>query len=452
MRARIMVLLLGLVVSLVLALGVPLALALAARQTENVLVDRRNDTERFAALAAQAVGDADRPWLASELSRYDEVYGISAVVLDRGGPVRAASRTAVPDLAADPAVRTALAGRRDELSRWVLPWQREPLVVAVPVVRAGDVVGAAVTVSPTDALRDRVAWLWAAVGAGEIVAVLLCVLVASRLARWVLRPVHRLDTAAHEIARGRFDARVADGGGPPELRRLTGSFNTMADAVQTSWQRQRRFVADASHQLRNPLNALLLRQEVLGMDLPAEHQADFDHARAEGRRLAQVLDELLALATAEETASPPQELSLAAVVDERLGVWRATAAAREIELRRRGTDVVGIADATALGSALDAIIDNAIKFSPEGSVVRVDIDTAEQEAVVRVTDKGSGLPQADLVRAGDRFWRSPQHENLPGSGLGLSITKTLLASFGGHLEISSGDRGLAVSLHVPRPD
>ncbi len=326
-------------------------------------------------------------------------------------------------------------------------------MVAVPVLRAGDVVGAAVTISPTTELRQRVAWWWALVAGGALVAVVVCTLLTSRLARWVLRPVHDLDAVAHDIAQGRFDARVGDAGGPPELRRLTTSFNDMADAVQTSWQRQRSFVSDASHQLRNPLSALLLRQQALEMDLPPELREDWASAQEEGRRLHRVLDELLALATAEQSVSPPAEISLGDLVDERIASWQPAAGQRGIGLERTGADDVrGFADPTALGSALDAVLDNAIKFSPEGGRVVVDVGTSDEDAVITVLDEGPGLAADELDRIGNRFWRSPRHQNVEGSGLGVSIAKALLASFGGALEARNRERrGLAVAVRVPVP-
>ena len=449
MRARITALLLALVVCLLLALSVPLALSIAARGTDGVFADRLNDTERFAGLAEQAMTDADLPWLTQELARYHEVYGITAVVLDRDGAVRASSSPTDPAIGSDPAVRAALAGRRSEPPRWVAPWEREPLVAAVPVLRAGDIVGASVTISPTAELRQQVALWWTLVAGGVLVAVVVCALFTTRLARWVLRPVHDLDTAAHDIAQGRFDARVAGSGGPPELRRLTTSFNDMADAVQTSWQRQRSFVSDASHQLRNPLSALLLRQQALGMDLPSELRAEWSNAQEEGRRLTRIRDELLALATAGESVSPPVEISLGELVDERLAAWQPIAAERGIGLERTGTDARGTADPTALGSALDAVLDNAIKFSPDGSPVTVHVETGE-DVVITVLDEGPGLAEDELDRIGNRFWRSPQHQNVEGSGLGVSIAKALLASFGGSLTAANRERGLAVAVHVPR--
>ena len=94
---------------------------------------------------------------------------------------------------------------------------------------------------------------WLLIAAGEIAAMLLAVGAALRLTGWVLRPVRVLDATTHDIATGRLKSRVAAAGGPPELRRLARSFNEMADNVEDVLEQQRAFVADASHQLRNPL-------------------------------------------------------------------------------------------------------------------------------------------------------------------------------------------------------
>ena len=117
-------------------------------------------------------------------------------------------------------------------------------------------------------MRSRILHGWLLIVAGELAAMLLAVGAAFRLTGWVLRPVRVLDAVTHDIATGRMKSRVAAAGGPPELRRLARSFNEMADNVEEVLEQQRAFVADASHQLRNPLSALLLRIELLALELP----------------------------------------------------------------------------------------------------------------------------------------------------------------------------------------
>jgi signal transduction histidine kinase len=309
-----------------------------------------------------------------------------------------------------------------------------------------------VTESPTDGLRARVlnAWMWL-IG-GEALAVLFAVGVAVALTRWVLRPVHDLDKVTHDIATGRLASRVAPAGGPPELQRLAHSFNEMADHVEEVLDQQRAFVADASHQLRNPLSALMLRVEVLGMELPEGHDEEMGGVREEGRRLAQVLDDLLGLARAENARPVAQAADVGRILTDRVEGWQAYARERGVGLEFRPPEgpLTALADPIGLGSALDAVLDNALKFTPEGGAVRVSAATEGAEVVIRVTDAGPGLDEEELARIGDRFWRSPRHQNTDGSGLGLSIARALLTANGGSIGFAAErPTGLTVTFTLP---
>jgi signal transduction histidine kinase len=109
------------------------------------------------------------------------------------------------------------------------------------------------------------------------------------------------------------------------------------------------------------------------------------------------------------------------------------------------------ADPVTLSSALDAVIDNAVKFTPAGERVEVAVAAGGDTATVVVTDNGPGLTDEELTRIGDRFWRSGRHQNVKGSGLGLSITRALLAAGGGSLSYGHHEpHGLVVTVTVPR--
>jgi signal transduction histidine kinase len=269
----------------------------------------------------------------------------------------------------------------------------------------------------------------------------------------VLRPVHVLDATAHEIATGRLAARVPEGGGPPELRRLTGSFNDMAGHVQDVVEQQRAFVADASHQLRNPLGALLLRLDDLALRLPPPWAGEIGAATDEGHHLARALDRLLELARAEHAGSVPRVADVVPVVDERIGAWRVVAARRGLDLRREGVPgAQALVDLEALRGALDVLLDNACKFGPDGSRVVVRVGVRGDGVLVAVDDEGPGLDSEELGRAGDRFWRSRRHQNADGSGLGLAIARTLLEAGGARLEVAANQpRGLSVRMALPAP-
>nr|WP_202458087.1 HAMP domain-containing sensor histidine kinase [Streptomyces sp. SID5464] len=449
--------------AVLLALGVPLAVSLAGAQQQKVVVDRIDDTARFAALAqfvtdsptgtASAFENERLATLSRELDSYYTVYGIRAGVFYRSGSAMAHAPAgwSLPKAGeVRDAFDEALLSRRSHDPRQVWPWQRRNLVVASPVIRDGDVVAVVVTDSPTGQLRSRTLHGWLVIGAGESAAMLLAVGAALRLTGWVLKPVRVLDATTHDIATGRLKSRVAAAGGPPELRRLARSFNEMADNVEDVLEQQRAFVADASHQLRNPLAALLLRIELLSFELPEGNQ-EIASVQSEGKRLAQVLDDLLDLALAEHTEADLKITDIGELAAERVAAWSPTAEAKGVRLVGDCPPTTAWADPVALSSALDGIIDNAVKFTPEGGTVEVTVAPDGNTSTVVVTDEGPGLTDEELARIGDRFWRSSRHQNIKGSGLGLSISRALLAAGGGSIAYDHHEpHGLKVTVRVPR--
>ncbi|MGW5867968.1 sensor histidine kinase [Streptomyces sp. NPDC055239] len=464
MRSRLLPLLIVLMAGVLLALGFPLAVSVAAAQQQKVVVDRIDDTARFAALAqfvtkrptGSRLRDKDerRETLQTELDYYHEVYGIKAGVFfrDREPMAHAPGSWFLPPRGAEvrEAFEEALRSRGSHDPQQVWPWQHGRLVVASPVIRDGDVIAVVVTESPTGRMRSKTLQGWLLIGAGESAAMLLAVGAALRLTGWVLRPVRILDATTHDIATGSLKSRVAAAGGPPELQRLARSFNEMADNVQDVLEQQRAFVADASHQLRNPLSALLLRIELLALELP-EGNEEIASVRTEGKRLAQVLDDLLGLALAEHAAADLQLTDIGALTAERIGSWRPLAEERGVRLLGTCPATTGWADPVALSSALDAVIDNALKFTPEDEEVRVEVSWSGALTTVVITDGGPGLTEDELARIGDRFWRSNRHQNVQGSGLGLSISRALLTTGGGSIAYEQHEpHGLRVTVTVPR--
>ena len=462
MRSRLLPLLIVLLAGVLLALGVPLGISQAHSAQQRVVVDRIDDTARFAS-HAQFAGDSPAARqsrqiqdLQDELDRYHEVYGIRAGVFQRDGrPIAVAPHDWSPPGGAEgEEFGEALAGRRSSGPSQVWPWNTDRrLIVASPVIRDGDVIAVVLTDSPTGPLRSHILHSWLPIAAGEAAAMLLAVVAAFQLTRWVLRPVRVLDRATHEIATGRLTARVAPAGGPPELRRLALSFNEMADHVENVLEQQRAFVADASHQLRNPLAALLLRIDLLGLELPEDNE-EFASVRAEGKRLAKVLDGLLDLAVAEGSSANLRVTDVARLVGERVDAWRPVADRRGVTLRAAGSvAVTGWADPVSLSSALDAVVDNALKFTPGGGSVTVTVSRAGDRVEIETADDGPGLDDEELERIGDRFWRSGRHQNVNGSGLGLSIVEALLKAGGAGISYAHNQpHGLRVTISVPRAE
>jgi signal transduction histidine kinase len=459
-RRRLLLIYLSLLSAVLLSLALPLAATIAARDTQAAFITQLNETGRFASLAEQALSTGETVELEADLVRYDELFGVGAAVVDMEGEVLVSSRRDLPwdDRDFDRRLDAGRSGERTGGDRVIWPWQDRPLVLVEPVTRDGETIGAAVTVAPTGAVRRQTAQRWAVVAVAALFALALSWLAAARLTRWTLRPVHQLDDVTHEITAGRLESRVAAATGPVELRRLATSFNTMADTVTGALARQRAFVAHASHQLRTPLGALLLRVENLAEHLRPSGRREHALALEETARLSQVLDGLLALARAEGDRHEVEPVDAAEVADARVKAWQPVAERRGVRLvRTGGVDRPAVAVPGALDQALDALIDNALKFGAdggkEGGTVTVHLTSGgpdEDSVEVHVIDGGGGLDEDGRAHAVERFWRAPVHQNLDGSGLGLAIVRVLVDASGGRLDLLPAEpHGLDARVRLP---
>ncbi|WP_440105065.1 ATP-binding protein [Streptosporangium sp. H16] len=473
MHRRLLAVLVPLAVLLVAALGVPLSVTVAEREMQETYVDRLNDVGRFASLAETALSTGRTEALHQELTHYHRLYGIPVAVIDMSGTVLLGPAGAYREAArAEPAlpriVTAALAGARSEPSWEWAPWDDSALVVAEPVGRDSEVVGTVVTISDLSRTRHRILVRWAQLAGLGLLPLVALVAVAWPVSAWVLRPVRELDAASSRISRGDLTIRADAEAGPVELRRLAESFNTMMDAVENAVQRQRAFVSDASHQLRNPLTSLRLAVESLEPHLRAsgDGRQVYDVAVDELKAMQRMLNSLQASARMESirTASP---VDLDAVLATRVDRWQAlTATAGQTLAVDVPPGLRLLEPPGGLGSVLDELISNALRLS-DARVVEVtarvapgrtstapvapggagagpgDASAAGEVVTIAVRDDGQGIDASERAQALQRFWRSPRHQNVPGTGLGLAICADLVGAAGGELRLEEG---------LPRPD
>lgn len=449
MHRRLLVVLVPLAVLFAAALGVPLGITVAEREMQETYVDRLNDVGRFASLAETALSTGRTEALGQELARYHALYGIPIAVIDASGtvllePAGAYRRAAGSEPALPRIVAAALAGARSEPSGKWAPWDDSALVVAEPVGRDSEVVGAVVTVSDLSKTRDRILVRWAQLAGIGLLPLIALVAVAWPVSAWVLRPVRKLDAATSRISEGDLTIRADAEAGPVELRRLAASFNIMMESVENAVQRQRAFVSDASHQLRNPLTSLRLAVESLAPHLsPAGGgQQVYDIAVDELKAMQRLLNALQASARMESmrTTSP---VDLDAVLATRLDRWRAlTATAGQTLAVDVPPGLRLLEPPGGLGSILDELISNALRLS-DARLVEVTGSTVDGVVRIAVRDDGQGIDPSERAQALQRFWRSPRHQNVPGTGLGLAICADLVGAAGGELRLEEG---------LPRPD
>lgn len=452
MRNRLIVVLLVPITVVLAALGAAYAWSVSRSIHQEFLNQQLGDLSYFATGARQSLRTANPSIVEHEMARYSELFSARIAIVDRTGAIWAESGfpAAGFDQHAADHVSHALAGRRSETIAPLSPWSGGDVVIAEPVFDDGNIIGAVMISANTDVPRSEIlrAWFVLVIMLAFVITVLSFLVVS--LANWVLQPMRRVDRAMAAIERGDMHARISNDTGPPEMRRTIRVFNQMAEEIERVVSRQQEFVLNASHELRNPLGALVMRMEYLATGLGPEWEDEVEQAREEGRRMSRILDTLLFMARSSKQDTPFTPVDIVAVVSSRIAAWEPIASTKNVRLHVDApTRLTCVTDRTALESALDAVLDNALKFSPHGSSIDVTVESGSA-CVMTVRDRGPGLSEEDIERSTERFWRSRRDQNVPGSGLGLAIATDLITSVNGEMSLHPAEGGgLAVSLSLP---
>jgi two-component system sensor histidine kinase MprB len=318
-------------------------------------------------------------------------------------------------------------------------------VVAVPA-GDGQALVLAQSMESTDRMLDRLGLVMLLFGAAGMITAGLA---GWAVARNGLRPVRRLTEAVEDIARTqRLDPIPVEGS--DGLARLAQSFNGMLHTLSASQHRQRQLVADAGHELRTPLTSLrtnldLLVQADASSGLSAESRAELlGDVRAQINEMTTLVGDLVELARDEPVSRTVEPVELTAVLGQAVARVRRRA---DVEFAVTTSPWWGTGDADALERAITNLLDNAAKWSPEGGVVTVTLE----HGTLMVADEGPGISPEDLPHVFERFYRSAESRGMPGSGLGLSIVRSIVERHGGDVRAGSapGGAGAAFWLTVP---
>ena len=304
---------------------------------------------------------------------------------------------------------------------------------------------------PTSTVEQRIALLWTVIaviaGAGLVAAAL----VAIGLARWVSLPLRQLEGVAQALGDGDLHSRAPAQSGPGEVRSLAANFNVMAARLEALVRGHQATMADVSHQLRTPLAALRLRLDLLAQDSEPDAAAELAGAQEEIARLSRLVNGLLAVARAENTAAPAVPVAIDRVIMTRLTAWRPAAEEREVRLDADLTPVVARMGEGQLEQILDNLIANALDVLPAGGSITITAAAAGDRAIIEVIDDGPGMSQAQQRLAFRRFATS----NGGGTGLGLAIVDRLTVASGGSARLSDTPGGgltITIELPVARPE
>lgn len=270
------------------------------------------------------------------------------------------------------------------------------------------------------------------------------------VARAALRPVDRLTEAAEQIARTEdLTIRIpVEDEAEDEIARLSRSFNSMTGALANSRELQQQLIADAGHELRTPLTSLrtnielLARSEETGRAIPAEdRKALLASVKAQMTELAALIGDLQELSRPDSDRHDGRVQVVDFVDTVESALRRARLRGPELTITADLAPWYVRSEPASLERAIVNILDNAVKFSPEGGTVEVSLT----EGVLTVRDHGPGIPAEELPYVFDRFWRSPSARALPGSGLGLSIVARTVRQSGGEVALARAEGGGTVA-------
>jgi signal transduction histidine kinase len=292
------------------------------------------------------------------------------------------------------------------------------------------------------------AWVLAAA-----LAVALAALAGYLVSRRISRPVVALTAASDRMAEGDLSAR-APVVGDDEVGRLGESFNTMAARIETTVSALRRFIADAAHEIGTPLTALQA-----DLELAQRAATTDDEKRLVGRSLeqAQRLEALsaglLELSRLEAAAPPAQAAGADAVALAHAAVdavaSRAEQAGVELVVRIADRQILVAAGPAEVQAVLGNLLDNALKFTPEGGTVTLIVQREGAWGVLTVADTGVGIPVGEQAQVFSRFHRARNVAEYPGSGLGLAIVKAAVEHAGGSVSFVSSVAGTEFRVSLP---
>ena len=417
------------------ALLAGLTAALTAEDVSALTSQQRADLTSAIATAAVAAWDQTDSWASADLSPVLDLAtrtGAEAQIRDQAGHVVTSSPGFAAQSAA-PQQTTAVLVNGSRVGQAVVRFSNSGLASADHALQS-------------DLLR-------AIFGAAGLAAV-LALLTGLVMARRITRPVERIIAVTRAMGRGDHAARVGEVAAPGELREPATAFDQMADTRDRQDQLRRDLVADVAHELRTPVAVLQAGHEAL-LDRITEPTPDqLASLRDEVLRLARMVDDLQTLAAADAAAlhltRRPCDLAdiAGAAADSLVGQFEAAG----ILLERRLTAVGIDADPRWLHQVITNLLTNALKFTSAGGRVTIAAGPGgADEAVLTVTDTGTGIPADELPRVFDRFWRGRQAAQVSGSGIGLAVAAELARAHDGQLAArSQPGQGTVLSLTLPR--
>jgi heavy metal sensor kinase len=282
------------------------------------------------------------------------------------------------------------------------------------------------------------------------------------LATNALAPIDRITRTAAQISAQDLHQRLNLKLPNDEVGRLAATFDTMLARLEDAFEQQKRFIADASHEMRTPLTILKGDVEV-ALNRPRsaqEYRETLEMVNQTADRLSALLEELFLLARADSNQFPlkPENINLAQILTDEVRSLLPHALKKQVSLHLDAPDELSLqGDPAKLGRLFRNLIENAIKYSSAGASVTVTVNLANDQARIDFTDTGPGIPPEHLAHLFERFYRVDKARSRQtagvdssGAGLGLSIAQWLAQTHGGRIEVASGiGQGTTFTVWLP---
>ena len=459
MKWRLVAALLSLTIVVLAVQDIPLIQYLRTVETDRITTALERDSFVIAGRAEETLETPSvegLEYIQTAITKYGAESGARVIVLDMTGIAIADSESPEAigtSFISRPEIVEALSGSVAIGRRFSTTANQELLYVAVPIINGSQTLGAVRITFPASVVDGSVNERLEGISSVAGITLLVSVLVALLLALGITRRLSNLKNVTEEFTKGNYKVRAEINGGAPEIRSLARSFNAMADQLDKLITQQKAFAGDASHQLRTPLTALQLRleraTEMLVTD-PAGAAERIEAAMVETDRLQRLVEGLLVLSRSENADKITRDKCDAAqIARERFENWEALANEQGVEMILDVPESAMIfAIPGALEQVVDNYIDNALGIVPTNSKITVKISADSEFTKVSIIDEGPGIPEADIAKAFNRFWRA--RSDTHGSGLGLAIVDRLATASGGRAElVNLSPNGLSADAYFP---
>jgi two-component system heavy metal sensor histidine kinase CusS len=277
--------------------------------------------------------------------------------------------------------------------------------------------------------------------------------IATTVTRRGLRPVREMTRSLARITPTHLNERLAPVKWPRELQPLAVTFDEMLDRLENSFTRLSQFSADLAHELRTPIGNMLGEAQVAltRARTAEEYREVIESSVSECERLSGLVDNLLFLARAEaaDRQIQPSLFDGRTAIEKIAAYYQAIAEDRHVTVSCSGEGQI-CADPALFSRALNNLVENALRFTPDGGTIRISVEVNAAQSKVVVSDTGSGIAAEHLPHVFDRFYRSDSSRSSAGTGLGLSLVKSIIDLHEGSATIESEvGRGTTVILSFP---